>query len=108
MSSQADIKNAVTSFYKEVVKHPYLDDSALKLPPPSGWDGVDTAALRELGKTDQVVDLLKHLPYLEDESNDTVLVYVETTSVAYHLGKMTCMDEVNPLPGQCAYLTEAH
>lgn len=65
--------------------------------------------MRESGKTDEVIDLLRHLPYLEDTTHarkDRVLVQEDTTSIAYHLGKRTKMEETNPLPGHCVYLTE--
>lgn len=42
----------------------YLDDSFVTEPPPGGWPGITVDRYRGLGKTDEVVNLLRHLPYL--------------------------------------------
>ena len=107
MSSNPDIIDALTAFYKQIVKHPYLEDAALKIPPSTGWETIDSAALQNLGKSDAVIELLKHLPYLEtDGQYDRLLVQYETVAIAYTKKLTTLMDEVNPLPGNCVYLTE--
>jgi len=107
MSSNPDIIDALTAFYKQIVKHPYLEDAALKIPPSTGWETIDSAALQNLGKSEAVIELLKHLPYLEtDGQYDRLLVQYETVAIAYTKKLTTLMDEVNPLPGNCVYLTE--
>jgi hypothetical protein len=107
MSSHGDITDALTAFYKQVVKHPHLDDAALKTPPISGWETVDSDALRELGKSEEVIELLRHLPYLEaDGRYEKLLVQYETVAIAYTQHPSTLMEEVNPLPSNCVYLTE--
>jgi hypothetical protein len=107
MSSHGDITDALTAFYKQVVKHPHLDDAALETPPISGWETVDSDALRELGKSEEVIELLRHLPYLEaDGRYEKLLVQYETVAIAYTQHPSTLMEEVNPLPSNCVYLTE--
>lgn len=107
MASHPDIANALTAFYKQVIKHPYLNDTVLKIPPSSGWETIDSVALRELGKSEAVIGLLKHLPYLEaDGSYERLLVQYETVAIAYTKNPSTLMEDVNPLPGNCVYLTE--
>lgn len=107
MSSHSEIADALTAFYKQVIKHPHLDDAALKTPPSSGWDDIDSDALRELGKNEAVIELLKRLPYLEANGRyEKLLVQYETVAIAYTQHPSALMEEVNPLPESCVYLTE--
>jgi hypothetical protein len=106
MSSRQEIVDAITAFYQEVIRQPYLADRALRIPPASGWDNLDVEALKNLGKTDGVIDLLRHLPYLEARGEyEKVLIGNDTTPVSYLKCSQSVMDEVNPLPGDCVYLT---
>ena len=107
MSSRSDVAVALSAFYEQVVRFPHLDDSALKTPPSAGWETVDSAALRELGKSEAVIELLRHLPYLEATGEyDKLLVQYETVAIAYTKNPRTLMEQVNPLPGNCVYVTE--
>ena len=107
MSSHFEIADALTAFYKQVIRHPHLDDTALKTPPSSGWETIDSAALQELGKSEAVIELLRHLPYLEAAGRyDRLLVQYETVAIAYTQNPSTLMEQVNPLPRDCVYLTE--
>ena len=107
MISQSDVADALTAFYKQVVRFPHLDDAALRTPPSAGWETVDSAALRELGKSEAVIELLRHLPYLEAAGRyDKLLVQYETVAIAYTKSPSTLMEQVNPLPGNCVYVTE--
>jgi len=107
MSSHSDVADALTAFYKQVVRFPHLDDAALRIPPSAGWETVDSAALRELGKSEAVIELLRHLPYLEAAGRyDKLLVQYETVAIAYTKNPSTLMEQVNPLPGNCVYVTE--
>lgn len=42
----------------------YLEESDVEEPPESGWPNITTEAMHGLGKTDEVVQLLRHLPYI--------------------------------------------
>ena len=107
MSSHSDVADALTAFYKQVVRFPHLDDAALSIPPSAGWEIVDSAALWELGKSEAVIELLRHLPYLEAAGRyDKLLVQYETVAIAYTKNPRTLMEQVNPLPGNCVYVTE--
>lgn len=107
MSFQSEIVDALTAFYKQVIRHPHLDDTALKIPPNSGWETIDSAALQELGKSEAVTELLRHLPYLEAAGRyDKLLVQYETVAIAYTQNPSTLMEHVNPIPENCVYLTE--
>jgi len=63
--SRDDVVEAVTSFYNFLTTFPYLPPSAIQTPPPEGWPESDREIFRKLGKSDVVVDLLSHLPYID-------------------------------------------
>lgn len=107
MSPHSDIADALTAFYKQVIRHPHLDDAALKIPPSSGWETIDSAALRQVGKSEALIEILRHLPYLEaDGRYEKLLVQYETVAIAYTQHPSFSMEQVNPLPENCVYLTE--
>ncbi|KAK1838610.1 hypothetical protein CCHR01_18767 [Colletotrichum chrysophilum] len=60
--SEATTVAAVTDFYAFLTKM-YLPESAIVHPPPGGWPTL-TSDLSELGKSDEVLSLLAHLPYV--------------------------------------------
>ena len=107
MSSREDTIRALTTFYRQIIRHPYLEESALKIPPLSGWTTIDEDKMRSLGKTDAVIDLLLHLPYLEaSQQYERLLIEYETAAIAYTQDPSDMMEEVNPLPPHCVYLTQ--
>ncbi|KAK2013294.1 hypothetical protein LZ32DRAFT_637658 [Colletotrichum eremochloae] len=59
---------AVTDFYAFLTKM-YLPGSAVVHPPPGGWPTL-ASDLRDLGKSDEVLSLLSHLPYIRQDVND--------------------------------------
>ena len=109
MYSRDETVAAVSAFYQQIIKHPYLDYSALLVPPASGWDSLAVDGLKNEGKSDTVIDLLRHLPYLLGEKpHEDILVYYETLAICYagaETGSCTWMDQNHPLPGHCVYLT---
>lgn len=46
----------------------YLDEAEVLEPPTTGWPSIDN--LQCMGKTPEVLDLLRHLPYIRREEND--------------------------------------
>ncbi|KAK1835026.1 hypothetical protein QBC39DRAFT_423915 [Podospora conica] len=48
----------------------YLDDTAYESPPADGWPSITAESMRLLGKTDDVIELLRHLPYPVEEDPD--------------------------------------
>ncbi|KAI4858572.1 hypothetical protein F4820DRAFT_226807 [Hypoxylon rubiginosum] len=50
----------------------YLDEARVIIPPEAGWPEITSADTEELGKTDEVVALLAHLPYIcaDGDQND--------------------------------------
>jgi hypothetical protein len=55
----------ITSFYTFLTSM-YLPSSALKLPPPEGGHSITPETTRGLNKSALVVDLMRHLPYIDD------------------------------------------
>lgn len=54
---------AVRDYYHFLTKL-YLDESDIEEPPEDGWPNVTADTMRGLGKTDEVIQLLRHLPYV--------------------------------------------
>ncbi|KAF2677592.1 hypothetical protein K458DRAFT_423848 [Lentithecium fluviatile CBS 122367] len=54
---------AVREYYAFLTKM-YLDEDEVVHPPWRGWSSITTDALEDLGKTKEVVSLLRHLPYI--------------------------------------------
>ncbi|KAK1449860.1 hypothetical protein CMEL01_07196 [Colletotrichum melonis] len=59
---------AVTDFYVFLTKM-YLPESAVVHPPPGGWPTL-ASDLQCLGKSDEVLSLLSHLPYIRQDLDD--------------------------------------
>jgi hypothetical protein len=47
----------------------YLDEEQVLEPPEGGWPSITAQNLRGLGKTDEVIALLRHLPYISRPSD---------------------------------------
>lgn len=55
--------SSITSLYQSL---PHIDPSDIQFPPPVGWPEITSASLAAKGlqKTDEAVELLRHLPYI--------------------------------------------
>ncbi|KAI0845919.1 hypothetical protein F5Y00DRAFT_245225, partial [Daldinia vernicosa] len=101
MYSHNETVNAVLRLYQEIIRHPYLNDSTLSLPPPNGWRSVNIH-----GKTKPVLDLLRHLPYLcSEKPYEQLLIYWETIPICY-IDEQS-YPEIYPLPAHCVYLAHS-
>lgn len=73
--SQDEAVAAFTDYFEFLTKM-YLDESFVARPPPGGWPDIvnaDPAVQQALGKTDEVISLMAHLPYIRfagDYSSD--------------------------------------
>ncbi|KAF9876131.1 hypothetical protein CkaCkLH20_06577 [Colletotrichum karsti] len=72
----------ITRHYALLISTGHIHPSALREPPePSGWSDADlnVPALRLLGRSETVIDLLRHIPYPQssddDDSDDAVVCY---------------------------------
>jgi hypothetical protein len=61
---------AVRDYYQFLTKM-YLDEAKVVEPPPEGWPDITTRSFT-LDKSKEVIDLLRHLPYIKSTQNDTV------------------------------------
>jgi hypothetical protein len=59
---------AVRDYYAFLAKM-YLNESDIIEPPEGGWPSVTTENFQGLGKSDEVIALLRHLPYLRLSEN---------------------------------------
>jgi hypothetical protein len=66
--SRDEIVESVSRFYTFLTTHPYLPFSAIKTPPPAGWPEEYREIFCKMGKAEEVVDLLSHLPYIDDDN----------------------------------------
>lgn len=69
--SQDEAVAAFTDYF-EFLTNMYLDKSFVARPPPGGWPDIvnaDPAVQQALGKTDEVMSLMAHLPYIRFAAN---------------------------------------
>jgi hypothetical protein len=115
--------SSISNLYKLLIKLPYVDPEALVYPPTdenkNGWTGINETELRKRGKTDRIVDLLRHLPYLRqpksinEADNHTAgdhkwMISPGTITIAYCDGDVydEKMDHIQPTPDHCIWLTD--
>ncbi|KAI0017891.1 hypothetical protein F4780DRAFT_566146 [Xylariomycetidae sp. FL0641] len=65
--SRDEVISVIRIYYHFLTKL-YLDESEVVSPPSEGWPTI--ANLRCMGKTDEVIELLKHLPYIQRIEDD--------------------------------------
>ncbi|KAK3364596.1 hypothetical protein B0T25DRAFT_69661 [Lasiosphaeria hispida] len=56
---------AIRDYYQFLTKL-YLNPSDVISPPPEGWPSITASTLEELDKTEEVISLLRHLPYISE------------------------------------------
>ncbi|KAI4700334.1 hypothetical protein J4E81_004372 [Alternaria sp. BMP 2799] len=54
---------AVRDYYHFLTRM-YMEESVVVEPPKGGWPSVTSDSMRDVNKTDEVIALLKHLPYI--------------------------------------------
>ena len=59
--------SSFSAFYLFLTELPYIPSSAVCHPPTAGWPSIDEVTFSHLGKNQQVLKLLRHLPYLDGE-----------------------------------------
>jgi hypothetical protein len=59
----------ISDFYVFLTKL-HIPSSALKFPPPDGWPNITPETMKESNKSPMVIDLIKHLPYIEEDDYD--------------------------------------
>ena len=107
--SREEIIAAMQDFYGLLNKLPYIEPNALIFPPAEGWSGVNTEELRGRGKTEEVIELLRHLPYLRDPApRKRWMIGPDTIVIAYCDGELynEVTESIQPVPGHCIWLTD--
>lgn len=78
---------AVTDYYEWLLRL-HLRPDNLRRPPPGGWPEISPERFK-MGKTDTVIDLVKHLPYVENDDNFVpLLVWSFSSSSDYSARKL--------------------
>ncbi|WYZ40810.1 hypothetical protein EsH8_IV_001151 [Colletotrichum jinshuiense] len=80
------VVNCLTRHYELLVRMGYMDASAVEVPPAAGWSDAELRvdALRAMGRSETVIDLLRHIPYVhENETADPVEIFTETFPLRY-------------------------
>ena len=90
-----ELVSELTSFYEFLVGL-HLPADVLKRPPPGGWPGITQERLGFLNKDDDVIDVLRHIPYITRDDhlerieihrelvcNDYTGAYFETSGIKY-------------------------
>ena len=75
---------AVRSFYRFLNTLPALAPSAVKEPPPSGWPDIDASSHAQPDKNEDVIDLLRHLPYIDETASGCTQISYETRVIQYN------------------------
>lgn len=126
-SAHGKIISAISDFYKFISKLPHIDPSSPLYPTghgddekqqgnsvdlAGGWSSINTEELRKRGKTDEVISLLRYLPYLRSSNSGTGnkrwMLGPDTLSIAYCDGEMYSeeLDKIQPTPGHCIWLAD--
>jgi hypothetical protein len=72
--------------YELLVKAAYFDAAEIQYPPDEGWSDEQLAVdiMLTFGRSDEVIDLLRHLPYIKQLDGDCKdEVYFETQHLSY-------------------------
>lgn len=78
--------NCIKRHYELLVKAAYFDPAEVRYPPDEGWSDEQLAVdvLRAFGRSEEVVDLLRHLPYIKQlDSDDRDEVWFQTRHLSY-------------------------
>ncbi|EED16035.1 hypothetical protein TSTA_011450 [Talaromyces stipitatus ATCC 10500] len=114
--------SSILSFYTLLSQIPYIPADKLMIPPQTtGWQNneeqgikINETELRSRGKTDTVIDTLRHLPYLDQEMYGPHWTLADNTlHINYARGELYSAylerdRALLPLPGHIIWLTEGY
>lgn len=93
----------ITDYYNKLTRLPYVEPDAVRSAPEGGWTSINIEELRKRGKNDEVIELLRHLPYLETSNmGDRWSIIDGSECMQYHKGDYDDRWEMEPiaaLPG---------
>ncbi|KAI0851377.1 hypothetical protein F5Y00DRAFT_267622 [Daldinia vernicosa] len=109
----------INDFYTFLTKM-YIADSALKHPPEGGWPNITPENCSGFGKNEFVVDLLKHLPYIQGGQDNDVDIYYKCNVLDYStvtpeqfsgtwikIGEIAASTD-EPIPAHTVVIAEGH
>ncbi|GAM42763.1 hypothetical protein TCE0_044r17035 [Talaromyces pinophilus] len=108
-----ELTSAITDFYSLVIKLPYIDPTALIYPPSQGWPDINAEELRKRGRTEEVIAILRQLPYLRRPDSGKCrkgwMIGPDSHAIAYCDGEVSDeeLDKIQPTPGHCIWLANA-
>jgi hypothetical protein len=83
--SRDETVSAIKSFYEFLTTLPGLLPSAIQDAPPNGWPEIDPNTLAPLKKNEAVIDLLRHIPYIDNNnSRGTVEIAYKTLALQFN------------------------
>jgi hypothetical protein len=74
---------AVLTDYYQYLSRINLSSESIIYPPRGGWPSITAESMGSLNRTDEVIDLLKHLPYVSDKDGNEPSILPETNCVDY-------------------------
>jgi hypothetical protein len=86
---------SVTKFYTFLTTHLHFDPSELKNPPPDGWTQITSTRFTDQHKSDTVIDLLQHLPYLPGGNDAEKFIYDLTVCADYTIESVPVDNELD-------------
>lgn len=63
--SRDEMVAIISAFYNFLTTHPFLQTSNIKTPPALGWPPSIIDTWHKMEKSEAVIDLLTHLPYID-------------------------------------------
>lgn len=61
---------AAIRYYYKFITRMYLDEFEILEPPEGGWPHITPEATEDCGKSEEVISLLRHLPYINSPNRD--------------------------------------
>ncbi|KAH8719552.1 hypothetical protein GQ44DRAFT_658968 [Phaeosphaeriaceae sp. PMI808] len=86
---RAIVVNCIKRYYDLLIEAAYLDPASIRYPLDHGWTDEQLVVdiLHVLGRSEEVIDLLRHLPYIQQPPDvDKYEVYEETVPASYLRG----------------------
>jgi hypothetical protein len=81
--SRDDTVREIASYY-DFLSTIYLPPAVIKRPPPGGWPEITSAYLGCLHKNEEVINLIRHLPFVQrDEYDDLYNIFSSTAAVDF-------------------------
>ena len=82
--NRRELIKEITNFYT-FLTHLHVPHWKVCIPPPGGWPNITRESHALLKKTDEVIELMRYLPYIYDKDHgDRLQVYPEAACVDYH------------------------